>query len=183
MGRFIILSFLVMGWAFYELSGGADFVPETRVLAEAEAPQAEIVTRADTATLVSLTEEVASPVAATLTLPAALDFQATIGAAARTARLQALRDRWVGQLRDLPGIEVLTPDDPRMHGGMTSFRLSGRTSETRNKALAATLLDRFGIFTVHRTGLASGACVRATPALFNSMADVDALAAALKQIV
>ncbi|WP_415178429.1 aminotransferase class V-fold PLP-dependent enzyme [Parasphingorhabdus sp.] len=121
--------------------------------------------------------------AATLTLPAALDFQATIGAAAKTARLQALRDRWVGQLRDLPGIEVLTPDDPRMHGGITSFRLSGRTSEAENKALAATLLDRFGIFTVHRTGLASGACVRATPALFNSMADVDALAAALKQIV
>ena len=93
-----------------------------------------------------------------------------------------MRDRWVGQLRDLPGIQVLTPDDPRMHGGITSFRLAGRTSEAGNRALAATLLDRFGIFTVHRTGLASGACVRVTPALFNSMADVDALADALRQI-
>ena len=120
--------------------------------------------------------------AASLTLPAALDFQARIGAPAREARLRALRDRWVGQLRDLPGIQVLTPDDSRMHGGITSFRLAGRTSEAGNRALAATLLDRFGIFTVHRTGLASGACVRVTPALFNSMADVDALADALRQI-
>lgn len=29
MNRFIVLSFLVMGWGYYELSGGADFVPET----------------------------------------------------------------------------------------------------------------------------------------------------------
>jgi len=120
--------------------------------------------------------------AASLTLPAALDFQAMIGAPARAARLKALRDRWVGKVRGLPGIEVLTPDDPRMHGGITSFRLSGRTSEAETRALAATLLDRFGIFTVHRTGLASGACVRVTPALFNAMADVDALAAALREI-
>ncbi len=71
MGRFIILSFVVMGWAFYELSGGSDFVPETRALAEAEAPQAEIVTRADTATLVSLTEDTGdtAPIVASLALP------------------------------------------------------------------------------------------------------------------
>jgi selenocysteine lyase/cysteine desulfurase len=96
--------------------------------------------------------------------------------------LQALRNRWVGQVRDICDINVLTPDDPRMHGGITSFRLSGRTSEAENIALARILLDRFGIFTVHRTGLSSGACVRVTPALFNSMAELDALADALSMI-
>jgi selenocysteine lyase/cysteine desulfurase len=120
--------------------------------------------------------------AAILTLPAALDFQATIGPSARAGRLQALRNRWVGQVRDICDINVLTPDDPRMHGGITSFRLSGRTSEAENIALARILLDRFGIFTVHRTGLSSGACVRVTPALFNSMAELDALADALSMI-
>ncbi len=30
MNRFIMLSFLVMGWGYYELSGGADFTPERR---------------------------------------------------------------------------------------------------------------------------------------------------------
>lgn len=36
MSKFIVGTFLVLGWTFYELSGGADFVPEERVVAEAE---------------------------------------------------------------------------------------------------------------------------------------------------
>ena len=39
MKRFIVLTFLFMGWGFYELSGGADFVPETREVAEAPAAE------------------------------------------------------------------------------------------------------------------------------------------------
>ena len=42
MNRFIVLSFLVMGWGYYELSGGADFVPEQRpVVARAPDPLPE----------------------------------------------------------------------------------------------------------------------------------------------
>jgi selenocysteine lyase/cysteine desulfurase len=118
--------------------------------------------------------------AAVLTLPEALEFQSSIGSRRRARRLIDLRDRWVRQVRDLPGIEVLTPDDRRMHAGITSFRLVGHVSEAENRDLAQTLLDRFNIFTVYRTGLASGACVRVTPALFNSMDDADALASALQ---
>ncbi|WP_299307867.1 aminotransferase class V-fold PLP-dependent enzyme [uncultured Croceicoccus sp.] len=120
--------------------------------------------------------------AALLSVPAALRFQETITAPRRAARLRALRNRWVAGVREDRDIEVLTPDDPRMHAGMTAFRMRGQTSAHENRALAAQLLDRFGIFTVLRTGLDSGACVRVTPALFNSMADVDALAGALRQI-
>jgi hypothetical protein len=82
VNRFIVLSFLVMGWGYYELSGGADFVPETRptqlaadtapaeqpasdvVLASTPAPETEpeddpldsvtVVTRADTESLDAL---------------------------------------------------------------------------------------------------------------------------------
>lgn len=39
VNRYILLSFLVMGWGYYELSGGADFVPERRAVL-AEAPEA-----------------------------------------------------------------------------------------------------------------------------------------------
>jgi hypothetical protein len=79
VNRFIVLSFLVMGWGYYELSGGADFVPEARpMLADAPetAPVADvtlasapaegvaddpldgvtIVTRADTEALDALPE-------------------------------------------------------------------------------------------------------------------------------
>lgn len=120
--------------------------------------------------------------AAWLTAPAALAFQQRIDRAARAARLRALRDRWVGQARAISGLEVLTPDDPAMHGAITSFRLQGVTSVEANAAIARQLLDRHRIFTVHRTGVAKGACVRVTPFLSTSMADIDRLIVALRDI-
>lgn len=120
--------------------------------------------------------------AAQLTVPAALDFQDGIGDAARTARLRYLRDRWAGELRDMPEVEILTPRDPRLYGGITSFRFAGRTSMEDNVAVAKCLLDEHRIFTVHRGGVARGACVRVTPALFNSSADVDLLAKAVASL-
>jgi selenocysteine lyase/cysteine desulfurase len=48
-----------------------------------------------------------------------------------------------------------------------------------NRQLAETLLRRFNIFTVERTGVASGACIRVTCAVFTSPADIDKLVAAL----
>jgi len=120
---------------------------------------------------------------AQLAVPAALDFQASVGLAAKEARLKALRDRWVHPAREIPGIEILTPDDRRCYSAITSFRLAGRTSHADNVALARLLLEKYGIFTVHRDGLASGSCVRVTPALATSLADVDRLSAALREIV
>jgi selenocysteine lyase/cysteine desulfurase len=121
--------------------------------------------------------------AAQLTVPDALAFQASIGAARREARLRALRDRWVDAVRDLPQVQIMTPDDPRTYCAITSFRLRGRTSHDDNVALARQLLDQHRIFTVHRDGPASGACVRVTPALATRVSDVDQLAAAIRSIV
>ncbi|MEI9927534.1 MAG: aminotransferase class V-fold PLP-dependent enzyme [Sphingomonas sp.] len=121
--------------------------------------------------------------AAQLSVPVALAFQQAIGAPARAARLRHLRDRWAEALRGMDGLDVLTPADPRLYGGITSFRIRGLESEADNRGVAAALLERFRIFTVHRAGVARGACVRVTPALFTTSGDVDALAAALKQLV
>jgi selenocysteine lyase/cysteine desulfurase len=44
------------------------------------------------------------------------------------------------------------------------------------------LRDRYGLFTARRTGVARGDCVRVTPAIYNSVADVDRLAAAIKAL-
>ena len=121
--------------------------------------------------------------AAWLTVPAALAFQHRIDRRARAARLRALRDRWVERARRIPGLSVLTPDDPALHGAITSFRVDGVIDAAANAALAKRLLERHRIFTVHRTGPARGACVRVTPALFTSMADVDRLAAALPDLL
>jgi selenocysteine lyase/cysteine desulfurase len=117
--------------------------------------------------------------ASVLTVPTALDFHNALGAAVKQARLRFLRDRWVHQVRRLPGVEVLTPDDPAMYGAITAFRLSGHTSEADNIAIVKHLFDRHRIFTVHRGGPAGGHCVRVTPALFTSRDEVDLLAAAV----
>lgn len=120
--------------------------------------------------------------AATLTVKEALDFHLSIGAKAKETRLRALRDRWAEALRDHPGLEILTPRDARLTCGITSFRLKDKTSIAENRAVAADLLQRFNIFTVERPGVAKGACVRVTPALFTHESEIDALIAALKTI-
>lgn len=55
----------------------------------------------------------------------------------------------------------------------------GRASARARRAL----LDRFGIFTVHRAGVAKGACVRVTPAVFTSPVQIAALVQALEVLV
>ena len=121
--------------------------------------------------------------AAQLTVPDALAFQNAIGTPARATRLRWLRDRWAEPLRSLDGLEILTPADPALHAGTTAFRIRGRTTVADNIAIAKILLDEFGIFSVHRTGVAKGACIRVCPALFTSPAHIDALTRALRQIV
>jgi len=119
-----------------------------------------------------------------LTLPAALDFQEQVlPIPMKLARLQYLRNRWVSQLRGLSGLEIMLGDDPRTFGAITSFRISGHTSTADNIAITDTLFNRYNIMTVHRAGLAAGACVRVTPALFSTPADCDRLVAALKDLV
>ena len=165
-------------WIGAPLGVGAIYIRRTRIGAidpdPAENPSSsDIGTRVHTGTV---------DYAAQLTVPAALGFQAAIGGARREARLRALRNRWVQQVIGLPQVQILTPEEPGMYGAITAFRLRGRTSHEDNVALAKTLLDRHRIFTVQRDGLASGSCVRITPALATRMSDCDALAAAIRSL-
>jgi selenocysteine lyase/cysteine desulfurase len=120
--------------------------------------------------------------AAFLTIPAALDFHEAVGPAEKAARLRYLRDRWVRAVRELPQVQVLTPDDPRMSAGITSFRLRGRSSGPENDRLVETLLAKHGIFTRRSPGIDGGDCIRVTPALYTRPEDVDRLADAVKQL-
>lgn len=117
-----------------------------------------------------------------MAIPDAIAFQETIGIPQKAARLRYLRDRWVHAVRDVPAVQVLTPEDAALTGAITGFRLHGRGSRDANAALAKTLLDEFGIFTFQRTGLANGDCIRVTPTLYNMPSDCDKLAAALRTI-
>jgi isopenicillin-N epimerase len=121
--------------------------------------------------------------AAYLTLPLALDFHQRIGVANKQARLRRLRNRWVEAARGIDGLDVLASPDPRLTSAIASFRVQGRNSKADNQALAKRLVRDHGVFAIPRDGLASGACVRVTPSVFTSEAQIDRLVAALKQIV
>jgi selenocysteine lyase/cysteine desulfurase len=120
--------------------------------------------------------------ASIMTIPKALQMHARIGAAAKGARLRHLRDHWVAQARKIDKVEILTPDTPGMYGAVTSFRIKGVAAPEQNTALANRLMDQYKIFTVVRHGPVGGSCIRVTPALFTTTAQLDQLTAALRKI-
>jgi hypothetical protein len=130
VNRFIVLSFLVMAWGYYELSGGADFVPETRpvIVADTEdaapAPEdttpdvVEVVTRADTESLdaidaIAVIEEVATPTPDTIVI----DPETVASAIPEPAEVpvsveDALRDIVGTDMREVTGDLVNMRDGP-----------------------------------------------------------------------
>lgn len=87
MNKFVIVSFALLGWVFWELSGGSDFEPKTRTqLAENAAPQKEdapIVARSalsvpiiKASAAADLTEGAATPAVISVTQTAEREVQA-----------------------------------------------------------------------------------------------------------
>jgi selenocysteine lyase/cysteine desulfurase len=117
---------------------------------------------------------------ALLTLPLVFEeHRAMGGAAAKGARLNYLRNRWVRAVRELSGIEVMTPEDPRLYCGITSMRF---TRHADQQAMAERLLKDYNLFTIARSGAASGPCIRITPGLTTTAADIDLLIRALTEL-
>ena len=117
---------------------------------------------------------------ALLTLPLVFEEHRAIGgSAAKGARLNYLRNRWVNAVRDLAGIDVMTPDDPRLYCGITAMRF---TRHADQQAMAERLLKDYNLFTVTRSGAASGPCIRITPGLTTTAAHMDVLTQALHEL-
>lgn len=118
--------------------------------------------------------------AATMTVPAALAFHRRIGGRRKQQHLQALRSYWVERVRDIPGIQILTPEEPARYGAVTSFRLPAFRDYAAAQRLSQVLLERHRILTVARRGITAGAAVRVTPTLYNTHEELDRLVAALR---
>ena len=82
----------------------------------------------------------------------------------------------------MPHIQLLGSDEDGLRSAIASFRLHRRTGLDDNVALARQLHERDRVFTVHRDGLASGACVRVTPGLFTPLAQMQQLQQALARL-
>jgi selenocysteine lyase/cysteine desulfurase len=82
----------------------------------------------------------------------------------------------------MPHIELLGGLDAPSSTGMGAFRLAGKTTVEDAKHLQQRLENDFGIFTVVRVGLASGACVRITPQVFTPADELGQLVSAMKKL-
>lgn len=106
------------------------------------------------------------------------EHRALGGSAAKGARINYLRNLWVSRVRGLRGIEVLTPDDPRLYCGITAFKFMGRDQQM----MADRLLKDFDLFTTTRVGAAFGTCIRVSPGLVTSATDIDVLVKAITEL-
>lgn len=119
-------------------------------------------------------------VPALMALPTVFAEHQTLGGwAVKGARLRYLRNLWVAEARKLPGIEVLTPDDPRLYCGITAFRFVDAADQ---QAQVERLLNEFNVFTVLREGSACGPCIRVTPGFTTTVSDMKQLIEALRAI-
>ena len=117
---------------------------------------------------------------ALMTLPLVFEEHRSLGgAAAKGARVNYLRNLWVSAVRNLPGIEVMTPDDPRLYCGITSMRF---TRHADQQAMVERLLNDYNLFTVVRNGAACGPCIRVTPSLTTTAAEIQSLILALNEL-
>ena len=121
--------------------------------------------------------------ASVLTIPAAINFHQTIGAANKEARLRHLRKLWSNKANNMRHIEVLGGLDEDSSTGMGAFRLVGKTTLEDANKLQQRLENEFGIFTVVRVGLASGCCIRITPQVFTSANEIAQLVNAMQHLV
>lgn len=117
------------------------------------------------------------PIHSDLTIERAIAFHQAIGAERKLARLRHLHAYWVGKTRALPNIYFNTPSDPARTSAIVNVGVRG----VAPAVLAKTLLDDHGIYTVaiDRDQVKG---VRVTPQVYTSLADLDALVAALTTI-
>jgi selenocysteine lyase/cysteine desulfurase len=159
---------LTLGFLYIAPERLADIDPD---MGETHFPQTDIRARTPYST---------PNIPALLTLPLVLEEHWAMGAtAAKAARLNYLRNLWVRSVRDLPGIEVMTPDDPRLYCGITSMRF---TAHSDQQLMVERLLNEYNLFTVVRSGAACGPCIRITPGLTTTAAHMRLLTQALTEL-
>ena len=119
-------------------------------------------------------------IAARLTVPHAIAEHQALDPRRKLEHLIALRDRWVGQVRDVPGLTIVQPDEPGRYAAIGAFRLPGQRDWAQAQAAQKRFLDRHRMLVVAKQGLASGPVLRVTPAIFTTTDELDRLAAAIR---
>ncbi len=117
------------------------------------------------------------PVHTDLAVSDAVDFYHKIGAERKENRLRFLQQYWTTKVRNLPGVIVNTPADPKRSCGIANVGIKGM----KPVEMAATLLKKYNIYTVAIDGANVHGC-RITPNIFTTTAELDVLVKALGEM-
>ena len=80
-------------------------------------------------------------------------MQDAIDLEAKHRHLLRLRDYWVERVRDVPGLEIMLPDEPGSFGAVSAFRLQGMSGPNDAKKAAKLFLDKYHLLVVAKAGL------------------------------
>lgn len=120
--------------------------------------------------------------AAMMAIVPALRFHQQVGGAAKEQRLRYLNSLWREPAQSMRHIEVPGGTDDPSRCGLGAFRLRGERGAEAARQVQQRLEKEAGIFTVMRDGLAHGACLRVTPQVFTTPADMSRLVEALRAL-
>lgn len=118
------------------------------------------------------------PVAIPNAIGEALTFQDAIGPERKAARLRYLRSRWMVAVADLPNVTLFTANDDRQAGALGTMAIAGIGAAD----LTARLQDGYGIHVRPRFVADEWEGIRVTPNVFSTLEEVDAFAAAVREI-
>jgi selenocysteine lyase/cysteine desulfurase len=108
----------------------------------------------------------------------ALVFQDGIGPARKAARLRFLFQRWARRLESLPRVQILTSYDPAQSCGLASIAIDGMEPGR----IVSHLWDKHRIIVTPITH-PEFKCVRVTPNVYTTLAEIDRFAEAMEELV
>jgi selenocysteine lyase/cysteine desulfurase len=117
------------------------------------------------------------PVHTEITVSDAIDYYLDLGPERKEDRLRYLQQYWTSKVRNIPNVVVNTPADPARACGIANVGIA----HMKPALLAETLLKKYRIYTVAIDYANVHGC-RITPNVYTSLADLDVLVKALKEL-
>jgi selenocysteine lyase/cysteine desulfurase len=107
----------------------------------------------------------------------AINFHNGIGPKRKEERIRYLKNYWATQVKDLPRVKLHTSLDPRYSCAICGVSIDGMTPSELDQAL-------FNRYKIHTVGIVweNISCVRVTPHVYTSLADLDKLVRAIRTL-
>ncbi|HEX4932597.1 MAG TPA: aminotransferase class V-fold PLP-dependent enzyme [Gemmatimonadaceae bacterium] len=108
----------------------------------------------------------------------ALDFHEAIGPERKAARLRFLRRRWTRHVAQFPRVRLLTPDDDAQSCALGAMSIDGLPGPQ----LVDHLMTKHRIHVRARIVPNEFSCIRVTPNVYTTVAEIDAFAKAIELV-